>query len=339
MTWCRWFGGRLRSRGLAVEAWRPRESEELWRGLHFWVALTGIGVGVGDAMDEGLEGGGGAEIVEAGVVAEVDDPVGAGLEGAVEEELGLLAVAGGEPGGGEVVVGEGCAVRTLVGAGEVIDGFGAVAEAGEFVVDKDGGDGAVGLNFAGEGEVVEGFLVELHLAEDHAEELVGGDEVGIEFEDAIALVNGLVVLAHKEVGPAERGLHAGRDGVEIGGVLHGGEAVFAASHAEEGEAVVLVGDGIVGIDGGGGVELAFGGGPVPVVVGVDGEEGDVGFGEGVIEGEGFEGGGLGARVRLIGRSEVIEALELIAAGEGGVGAGVVGVDEDGLVEEVDGLGE
>ena len=69
------------------------------------MALASAGVGVGDLIDERLELRVGAEVVEARIVLEVDDPVGAGLEGAIEEELRLLLVADGEPGSGNVVVG------------------------------------------------------------------------------------------------------------------------------------------------------------------------------------------------------------------------------------------
>ncbi len=261
------------------------------------------------------------------------------LVGAVEEELGLWLIAGCEPGGGEVVVGESGAVGAGEEGVEVGDGLGLFAAASEGVGNEGRGDAAVGLELAGDGQLGEGFLIEFLQSEEEAEELVGGKKVGMDLEDAVALIDGLIVVAHEVEGPGERRLDAGRDGVEFGGVLHGGETFFAAAHAEEGVAIVLVGDGVVGVDGDGGLELALGAGPVPVVVGMDGEQGYVRFGERVIEGERFERGGLGAGISLSGRCEVVEALELIAAGAGGVGAGVAGIDEDGVVEQVDGFEE
>ena len=58
-----------------------------------------------DLVEHRLELGIGAQVVEAGIVLEIDDPVGAGFQRAVEEELGLRLVANGHPGGGEVIVG------------------------------------------------------------------------------------------------------------------------------------------------------------------------------------------------------------------------------------------
>jgi hypothetical protein len=46
-----------------------------------------------------MELGVGAEVVEAGIVLEVDDPNWSGPEGWVEEDLGLLLVDDGDPGG------------------------------------------------------------------------------------------------------------------------------------------------------------------------------------------------------------------------------------------------
>jgi len=118
-----------------------------------------------------------------------------------------------------------------------------------------------------------------------------------------------------------------------------GKAFFAAAHAEKSVAIVLVGHSVVGINGDRGLELALGARPIPVVVGVDGEQGNVSFGERVIEREGFDRGGLGSRVGHSRGGEVVEALELIAACECGVGAAITGVDEDGVVEQADGLDE
>ena len=179
----------------------------------------------------------------------------------------------------------------------------------------------------------------MHEAEDEAEELVGGHEVGVKLEDAATLLGGVVVVAQEKERPGEGGLDAGGDGIEFCGVLHGDKAILAAAHAEECVGIVLVGDSVVGVDGDGGFELSIGSLPVPVVVGIDGEQGGVGFGEGVVEGEGFEGGGLGAGIGLGRWSELVEALELVATSEGCVGARVVGVDGDGVVKEGDGLEE
>src|SRR5689334_7116249 len=93
-----------------------------------------------------------------------------------------------------------------------------------------------------------------------------------------------------------------------------------------------MGGGVIWVEFDGVAEFLFGAIPIPVVGRTNHCERDVGFGEGIVESNGFFGGGASFGERIAGRGFAPIVEKIVRIGEAGVGESEVGIGMDGLFE-------